>query len=94
MEMYSKDQIKQILLNEVVSLSFEKKDGSIREMTATLIADQLPVVDAAKADGKPLNTTKGDSAIAVWDVDKKAWRSFRWDSLKTFKNVAAKVETG
>jgi len=94
MEVYNKNQIKEILLNEVVSLSFEKKDGSIREMTATLIADQLPVVDAAASKEKPLNNKKSDSSIAVWDVDKKAWRSFRWDSLKTFKNVAAKVETG
>ena len=92
--MYSKEQIKEILLNDVVSLSFTKKDGTVREMTATLLKDYIPVVDATNVDEKPLNTTKGDSAIAVWDVDKKAWRSFRWDSLKTFKNGAAKVETG
>lgn len=59
-----------------ICLTFEKKDGTIRKMNATLSKDEIPVVEIEK-NGRKVN----ESVIAVWDLDKHAWRSVRYDSI-------------
>lgn len=67
-----------------VRLEFTKLDGTTRLMTATLAADQLPAQTQSTSETP---RKKNDEVLAVWDVAKNSWRSFRWDSLKTVDGV-------
>jgi len=70
------------LTKGITELEFLKADGSLRKMKATLQESIVPHTDTKK-DKEP-NT---DICI-VWDTDLEAWRSFRWDRLKTFKETS------
>lgn len=81
----NKFELKEILENGVVTVVFEKVDGSIREMKCTLLTEYLPVSDKQLLTE---NTTRkeNDSSISVWDVESNGWRAFRLDSIKEIRN--------
>ena len=79
------EQLKNLLLEGKVNLSFEKADGSMREMNATINTDFIP--EHAWSDGAQRNDRSSDEVQVVWDLDKEDWRSFRWDRLKTFQSA-------
>ena len=64
-----------------VKVTFTKKDGSERMMNCTL---QEGVVVPHE---KTTERTKEQNAdiLAVWDIDKSAWRSFRLDSVSAIQ---------
>lgn len=70
--------IERLRQGEVV-VSFTKVDGDRRDMQCTLNEGKLPPItgpDNAK------QTRKENPAIqSVWDVNKQAWRSFRWENV-------------
>lgn len=68
--------LKERLKNETLQVSFTKKDGSERTMRCTLSATVLPV-----SEEKTSTRSVPTSSLAVFDVDKQEWRSFRWDSI-------------
>jgi hypothetical protein len=49
-------------------------------MLCTLQESQIPESARPKGEVKK----KSDDALAVWDIEKQAWRSFRYDSLEQF----------
>lgn len=61
-----------------VSITFTKTDGSERVMKCTLEEGVVPVYEKKTSRVK----VKNDEMLSVWDLDKQAWRSFRFDSLK------------
>lgn len=65
----------------VVGVTFTKKDGTERTMMCTLDAEVIPKDFAPKEDGE-VKRVKNDEVLAVFDVEKEGWRSFRWDSVK------------
>lgn len=66
------------LLNEsVITVEFEKSDGSMRHMTCTL-SEGL----GAQRVNKLTERTPNPEICVVWDCENDAWRSFRWDRLK------------
>jgi hypothetical protein len=67
-----------LLKERPVDLKFEKKDGSIREMTATLKEDVVIPYEKKTDKEKVIN----ENVLPVFDVAKQEWRSFRLDSLK------------
>jgi len=74
-----KNWLKGLLKNEVVTLTFTKKDGSEREMVATLSEARIP---KSEKTTESAGTRKySDEAQPVYDVEAEGWRSFRWDSL-------------
>lgn len=58
-------------------VQFIKKDGSERLMRCTLNLDKVP------KDMHPKNKVEYDNSVTkrVFDLDKQAWRSFRYDSV-------------
>ena len=46
-------------------------------MICTLAESKIPSDKAPKNTGK----AKSEEALAVFDVEKQDWRSFRWDSV-------------
>lgn len=78
--MQSIEDLKQALRQGVVSITFEKSDGSIRQMKATLCESYLPPSDPTGSGAKPKST----QVQPVWDVDAAAWRSFRIDRVRSW----------
>ena len=72
-----RDWMKALLKSQEVTISFTKKDGTKRKMFCTLAESKIPEEKMPKNSGK----SKSDDALAVFDVEKNDWRSFRWDSV-------------
>ena len=75
-----KEVIKEKLRNGNCTIIFTKADGTERTMLCTLQECAIPV----DARPKGTNTKQNDDAIAVWDIEKQGWRSFRFDPLQQF----------
>ena len=77
----TKEQLMEILRKEVVEVTFLKLDGDERKMPCTLIPNFLP--PATKED--PLTQKKvreiSDKVVAVWAIESKGFRSFRYDRV-------------
>ena len=73
-----REWLRGLLRDEKVTIVFTKKDGTERKMVCTLAESKIPSEKSPKNTGK----TGSDDAIAVFDLDKTEWRSFRWDSVK------------
>lgn len=78
--MIDRETIIDQLRNGVVEISFEKKDGTERVMKCTLAQNKIPEDKLPKGTGH----SSTDDVQKVFDVEKQEWRSFRWDSLKTY----------
>jgi len=71
-----------LLKDHKMEINFNKKDGTSRKMLCTLIESELP-----KRDIKESTVTKkvNEEIISAYDLEKEGWRSFRLDSLTSFK---------
>jgi hypothetical protein len=77
----SKNWLRTLLREQNVSVTFQKLDGSERTMLCTLSEVKIPVENRPKGT----STVKNDQSLAVFDVEKQGWRSFRWDSIKSIQ---------
>jgi hypothetical protein len=86
MNMIDKYALREDLKNGVVTVVFEKSDGTERTMRATLSDLYVPQVEPAmlsEYDGQvPKGRQLNDNVQSVWDIDAGGWRSFRYDSVK------------
>lgn len=80
----TRDEIIAKLKDGLVSLEFEKADGTIRPMIATLDENILPPKPPLDSGIPEQTKKKAETALAVWDMDVASWRSFRWDKLRYF----------
>ena len=93
--MINREEIKEQLNQNVVQVTFTKVDGTERVMNATLKTELIPDYKPKKIlldfgfiqeeMAELLKTYSEPANQPVWDLDKKAWRSFRWDSVKETK---------
>ena len=67
--------------------TFQKKSGEERSMRFVKV-DDLPTefIQSKTKGGKQRKLSEGNEL--VWDLDKKAWRSFRIDSVTEMQLVA------
>lgn len=72
--------LSQLLADGVVAVKFTKKDGTDRSMVCTLSSKVIPTEYEPKGDA---TREKSSDALAVFDLEKEGWRSFRWDSVKS-----------
>ena len=84
-------QFRKRLANGVVTFSFWKKDGSIREAKGTTNMLLIPKEDHPAALS-PESVTPF-SAIPFYDLDKRAWRSFSITHFIGFVTVYELKET-
>ena len=83
--MLSKAELKEKLSQSVAKVVFNKSDGTLREMRCTLMSEFLPAKKELTEEVKPRK--QNDDVVAVWDLDKESWRSFRLDSIVSFEGV-------
>ena len=82
----SKSDVVDLLRKCNVTVTFTKADGTERVMECTVLEEVL--VDRFKInEDKPEESNFGavpeSNNIAVWDIEKDGWRSFRMDSVKS-----------
>lgn len=65
----------------IVTVTFAKSDGTMREMRATLDRAHIPT-QPIKEDTEPKTRKTNADVLAVWSVDDSDWRSFRLDRVQ------------
>lgn len=82
--MYDKYELKEVIQNNVVTVTFEKVDGTERTLKCTLIPEYLPnTVDNNKQLLTESVRKENPGNLSVWDIESNSWRSFRYDSVKS-----------
>ena len=76
--MTTQKKIKALLQKHFIEINFTKTDGTNRKMTCTLREDIIPPTLPNNSDQHRQNN---ENTIAVWDTEKNAYRSFRFNSL-------------
>jgi hypothetical protein len=79
--MINKQDLKNILKQNVVSLNFKKVDGTDRKMLCSLKESFLPVVKTKETKELTKKKAENENVLSVWDLEKNAFRSFKIDSL-------------
>lgn len=89
-----RDWVRGLLQQQPITVTFVKADGTDREMRCTLNHALIPTTSApiitGRVDGIVIESTKPRHApkepdpavVKVYDLEAKAWRSFRMDRLK------------
>lgn len=77
----SREQLRQELLNKVAYVTFEKVDGTVRQMCCTLKENLLPSESKDITEEKKVRSIN-ENILSVWDLENSAWKSFRIDSIK------------
>jgi hypothetical protein len=85
----SKTEYKEALAQGIYQVCFEKKDGSFRVMTCTLAPELIPKTLKECADALMMKPKRkeNDTVLAVYDLEKGCWRSFRIDFVATFNKI-------
>ncbi len=65
-----------------VTITFTKKDGTDRVMECTTNPKLVPVPEIKESTEPKKEKKKNDEVMPVYDLEAKAWKSFRWDSIK------------
>lgn len=79
----NKDTLKDLLKRKIVQIKFTKTDGTERVMKCTLLEDIVPIYEKKTERVKQTN----DDLLAVWDLDKAAFRSFKLSSLIDYQTI-------
>lgn len=80
---FDRDNIIELLRNNVATVTFIKTSGEERIMRCTLISEHIP--NASTNNGQLIVEKKKESSntVSAWDLEKNGWRSFRVDSVKS-----------
>ena len=75
-----KNWIKDVLHLTPAVVEFVKKDGSIRKMNCTTSKEFIPSQPVKESKS---NRPANEDVLAVYDLEINAWRSFRFDSVRS-----------
>ena len=78
---FTKENLIDMLRNNVVTVTFTKVNGEERTMKCTLMAEYVP--NAPTNKGQVLLQESESKAVSVWNTELNVWRSFRVDSVKS-----------
>lgn len=78
------DMLTETLLKGPLTVTFTKQDGTERIMRCTKDLNLIPV-DKLPKPKFPTDVVviKDPQLFVVWDLDKQAWRSFNYTTVKT-----------
>lgn len=78
---FTKENLVDLLRNNVVTVTFTKVNGEERTMKCTLMSEFMP--NAPTNNGQVLLQESPAKTISVWDTESSGWRSFRVESIKS-----------
>jgi hypothetical protein len=82
--MIDRQEIIKSLHNTICKVVFTKANGDERIMFCTLNRNLIPQEITPSEEKK--ERKENPDVQAVYDVESKGWRSFRWDSVKEFRH--------
>jgi hypothetical protein len=74
------ETLRNLLANNICTISFVKLNGDKREMPCTLRKDVVPPAPVTESADKA-ERKRSDNTMSVWCIDANGWRSFRYDSV-------------
>jgi hypothetical protein len=77
-----KQWLKGMLATNTVTVQFTKKDGTDRTMLCTTNSKLVPTFEIKETTELKKERKVNDATMCVFDLESKAWKSFRWDSVK------------
>lgn len=77
-------ELKDLLTKNIVSFSYEKKNGEWREAVGTRNPKMITEHNGELPKGTGKEAT---GVITYWDIKAEAWRSFREDSIITINHI-------
>ena len=83
----TKNQIRELLQETIATVTFEKTDGTIRAMNCTLIPAFIPALPAEEGLVPRTKREENPNLLAVWDLERGDWRSFKIDSIQKISNM-------
>jgi hypothetical protein len=78
---FTKENLIDMLRNNIVTVTFTKVNGEERTMKCTLMAEYVP--NAPSNNGQVLLQESESKAVSVWDTEMNGWRSFRVENVKS-----------
>ena len=81
----TRQELLELLRDKIVSITFDKLNGDERTMRCTLIPEVLPKADKEDKLSQTRVRNLEDAVFVVWSLEANAWRSFRYDRLKSVK---------
>ena len=79
-----RSQVKDVLVEDIVTVTFTKINGDERVMTCTLHPDNLPKVVVKEGEEKKERVMKNpENSLAVYDTKAEGWRSFVIRNIKS-----------
>jgi len=81
--LYTKDEILERLRNEVVEVTFIKKDGEYSTKKMTLRADLLP----EKKQDHVERPRGPEDLISAWSLNDEWWRAFYVDNVRAMVTI-------
>ena len=79
----NKYELKEMMQNGIVTVVFEKVDGTLREMQCTLDKEFMPPQLLTEEQNAAKVRTENDDLLAVWDVNANGWRSFHVSKVRS-----------
>ena len=76
-----REDLKNLLEQNVLVVDFTKLNGDKRVMTCTLREDMKPSATKDDAISQKKVREVSDAVVSVWDVNAKGWRSFRYERI-------------
>ena len=83
MKTYTRDEIIDLLRNNVLSLQYGKADGTIRDAKATLLPEYIPQKDRTVESiekSRAFNEANPD-VVTYWDLESNGFRRFKMGAL-------------
>lgn len=77
-------EIKELLKNNIVSLTFQKTDGTERKMRCTTNASFLP--PSSDSSSSSSHKTRPEDLVVAYEID-VGWRSFYSSSIKNIDKI-------
>ena len=78
-----RENLKSMLTEESIVVTFEKADGTSRIMKCTTNPTIVPWPDNPVEDVSvsKIEKVKDENHFVVWDLEKEGWRSFKWERV-------------
>jgi len=80
---FNRNELRDLLKENILQVTFDKKNGDERVMTCTLKSDVLP---APKQNAEKY-WKESETSLSVWDTNAEGWRAFCMDKIKSVEKV-------
>lgn len=80
-EKMTRNELRDLLSENVLRVTFDKKNGEKRVMTCTLKKDYLPATKGSS------NYKEAMTSLSVWDTNANGWRAFCLDKIRDIEKV-------